>query len=393
MMKFNRRQIIFSLLTFFFLLFLPFQALAQTNLTEKPKIVTLGKNEVVNKDYFAAGEKVTLDGIVNGDAYIAGGQIDINGTINGDLLVAGGQINIRGTVSQNIRVIGGNIIISGKIGKNLSVACGSLTVEKTAKAGGNMVVAGGKVEILTQVNNLTVGGGMVNLGGNVLGNAMVGAGTLTILPEVSIKGNLEYWSENEATIAQDTKITGQTAFHQTQFQKDFQKNSEKKTRGLSGLNNFMFALGLVSVLLLGILFIKFLPVYTLKTAEVVQSKFWVCLLVGFVVLVITPILAIVLMITLIGFPIGLGLIFLYSIVFYLGKLFAILAMGKYLGEKAKWNLTPVWAFVVGLLLYFLLSLIPFVGWLTKMVVTLAGVGALIFSKKSYYSTLREKELI
>jgi hypothetical protein len=392
-MKRLSKKFIFFLLAFFFLLFFPVQILAQTSSSESLKTVTLNKDQVVNQDYFTAGERVIIDGTVNGDAYVAGGQVDVNGTVNGDLLVLGGQVNIRGTISQNIRAIGGNIVITGKTGKNVSIAGGNLTIDNTAKVGGNIVVAGGNVGILTQVNNLTVAGGMIRLGGNVLGNVTAGVGTLDILPEVTIKGNLNYWSDNEATISQSAKITGQTSFHQTQLKTNLQKTSEKNAGTIFGASIFFLAISFISLLVLGILFLRLLPVYTQKMAEVVKNKFWVCFGTGLIALIIAPVLVVLLMITLVGFPIALALIFVYGIVLYVAKLFVILVLGKYVGEKAKWNLTPIWTFTVGLLIYYFLGFIPVVGWLTKTIFTLVGVGAIILQKKYYYSMLREKELI
>jgi len=190
-MKLLQSKFIFFLFASIFLLFLPLKTFAQTNSFNRQKTVVLNKDQIINHDYFAAGSRVVIDGTINGDAYIAGGQVDVNGIINGDLLAAGGQINVRGTISQNIRAAGGNITVEGSVGKNVTIAGGNLTINRTAKIIGNTVIAGGNSEILTQVNNLTLAGGNVRIGSNVLGNITAGVGTLDILSDVTIQGNLD----------------------------------------------------------------------------------------------------------------------------------------------------------------------------------------------------------
>src|SRR5687767_13900949 len=69
--------------------------------------VYLSKGEIINHDYFAAGNTVNLSGTVNGDAYIAGGNVTVDGTVNGDLLAAGGNVTILGKVTGNVRTAGG----------------------------------------------------------------------------------------------------------------------------------------------------------------------------------------------------------------------------------------------------------------------------------------------
>lgn len=337
----------------------------------------MDKNQIINHDYFIAGKKVVIDGTVNGDAYVAGGQIDVNGTINGDLLIAGGQINIRGDISQNVRAAGGNVIIEGNVGKNIAVAGGNLTLYRTAKIAGNTVIAGG---------NLTIGN-------NILGDVTAGVGTLNILPNATINGNLNYWSRNKAIVSPNAKIIKQTIFHQTHFQTNFKKPSEKAFGTIFGIGLFFTTVGFVSSLILGILLIWLLPVYTQKAVEVIKNKFWLSCLVGFITLIVIPITIFVLFITLIGAPVAFALIFIYFLTLYIAKLLAALTIGKFVAENTKLNSNLIWTFVIGIVLYYAVGFIPVVGMLIKIIVTLASVGAIAIQKKNYYSMFRKKKLI
>ncbi len=95
---------------------------------EVGKIVILPASEVHEGWYFAAGDKVIIEGTVNGDVYAAAGAVEVSGTINGDLLVAGGDVTVSGTISDDIRAAGGSVRIDGKVGKNVTAAGGNVSV-------------------------------------------------------------------------------------------------------------------------------------------------------------------------------------------------------------------------------------------------------------------------
>ena len=61
---------------------------ADPDLSDK-KVVVVEKDEMIDDDYFAYGETVTISGTINGDAYLAGGSVLVDGVVNGDLFVAG----------------------------------------------------------------------------------------------------------------------------------------------------------------------------------------------------------------------------------------------------------------------------------------------------------------
>src|SRR3989344_7344771 len=112
-------------------------ALAQENL-RSGEVSILEKVEVINKDYFSAGERVVLSGSVNGDAYLAGGNILVDGNIDGDLLVAGGNVNISGVIKGDVRAAGGSVEISGAVGGNVTAVAGNIRVGKGAEVLGSL---------------------------------------------------------------------------------------------------------------------------------------------------------------------------------------------------------------------------------------------------------------
>lgn len=372
-------------------LIFPLRASAQT-FSGNQKIVTLRKDETVNQDYFAGGNTVILDGTVNGDTYIGGGQIEVNGYINGDLLIAGGQVTVLGTVTQDVRVMGGNVIVEGNVGKNVSEVGGNLTIDKDAKIGGNAVLAGGEIAILAPVRNLTVAGGNVRLESKTLGNVNATTGNLALLPGAVINGNLEYWSGQKAAISSGASIEGKTIYHRVVSSKT--KDSVSKAAfPITGVSLFFSAIAGMASLLLGLTFLAFFPFYSSQTAAIVANKFWLSLLIGFVSIILAPIASLILFVTLIGFPLGVVLIFEYGISLFIAKVFVAIAAGKYMVRKFNWKMNSYWAFIVGLILYYAIGIIPLIGSFAKLTVMLCGLGAIVIGIKNYYTTLSTKKLI
>lgn len=391
-MNLFKSKIVFAFLLLFALFALPVSAFAQESSREE-RVVTLDKSQTINHDYFAAGDQVTLNGTVNGDAYVAGGKVDINGTVNGDLLVAGGQVTIRGDIKQNIRGAGGNVTILGTVGRNVTLVGGNLTIEPNAKVTGNAVLAGGNIDVLSQVKDLTIGGGNVQIANNVLGNVVAGVGKLTIGDGANIAGNLNYWSEDKAAIASGATISGETKFHETKEVAQARRSSAKAIGALAGLGIFFTVVSFLSSVVIGAFILSIFPVYSQRITNQLTSNPGMSILVGLAALIFTPVLVVVLMITLIGFPIALITLFAYFLVLYFSKIFVAMAIGAYAAKIAKFRLTAIWLFVLGLALYYLLGFIPVIGFLVKALTALAGMGAIIIQKKYYLETLRTKKII
>jgi hypothetical protein len=85
----------------------------------------------------------------------------ISGPVSGDVLAAGGTIEVSGTVQGDVRAAGGTVLVGGELGEDA-------------------LVAGGTVDVAGQVGeDLIVSGGQVTVSGTVAGSATGGAGTYT----------------------------------------------------------------------------------------------------------------------------------------------------------------------------------------------------------------------
>jgi hypothetical protein len=376
------------LLGFFLLvvpLFLASSVLAQNN---RQTMVVLPPGETVNKDYFAAGNSVTLSGTVNGDAYVAGGNVVVEGTINGDLLVAGGTVNVRGRVANNVRAAGGQVIISGDIGRNVSTAGGSTTITDAARIGGSLAAAGGSLEVFAPIaKDLNLAAGQATLGNTVGGDVMAQVGQLTLTPKADVSGNLTYISNTPAQIQSGAKVNG-TITQNRPPQQQVQPNQIAKTLATFAL--VVKLMYLVSYLIVGLLLIRFFPLFIGSVADNINRRFWPSLGWGLLILILTPIIIFFLFITVLGIPLALILLAVFWILIFLSKIFVSLVIGQrilgWFGRRDNWG----WALFLGVIVYLILTLIPILGGLITFIVTLLGLGAWLLGGRDYYNLLRDK---
>ena len=113
---------------------------------------------------------------------------------------------------------------------------------------------------------------------------------------------------------------------------------------------------------------------------------------GLVYLILTPIIAVLLAITIIGLPLAVILILIFLIALYLSKVLAAFTLGLFLANQMsadkKYKGQLIWPFVFGLLALVVLGSIPLLGWLFKIILILWAFGALVAVKKEYLKQYR-----
>jgi hypothetical protein len=108
---------------------------------------------------------------------------------------------------------------------------------------------------------------------------------------------------------------------------------------------------------------------------------------GFLIMVVTPIVMFILMIIILTLPLGLILLAAYLILLYISILFTALFGGDYLLRLLKKNgkKSLFWPLLLGLVVFVLFIQIPIVGFLFSLIVISFGSGSLI----SYIWKLRK----
>jgi cytoskeletal protein CcmA (bactofilin family) len=348
--------------------------------------------QVIERDYFAAGRLVEISGTVNGDLYAAGGQVLIDGRVNGDVLVAGGRVMLSGAVAQNVRVAGGQVSLSGPVGRNVTVLGGNVELTPGAAIAGSLVAAGGNVHLAAPLGGgATVAAGSLILASRVGGDVEAAVGSLRIGPKADIKGRVAYVSQSEASLDPAARLEKPLT---RRLPPGMPRPSPGKVFAvLTAVTFAIMAVSFVSTLILGFLSLRFLPHYHEAAVRTLRERPWVALGVGFVAAVITPVTTAILFATVLGIPIALILAAAYPIVLYWGRIFALHRLGEALCRLVRASPRPGWVFVLGAVVYYLLALIPILGWVIVLIVVLSGLGAELLARKDVYLAARNQEIL
>lgn len=328
--------------------------------------VGVAANETIDSMLFITGKNVNIVGTVNGDVYCAGGTVDVSGTINGDLICGAQTITVSGVIDGNVRLGGQTITISGTIRNSVTIGAQNLVIDKDAIIGrdllGGIQVAtiNGSIgrDVLAGTQNITING---EVGRDFKG----GTENFTVGSAGSILGNVDYTSNNEVNIVSGGKIAGTVKRTETPV----------KTENTS-FSPFAFTIGwfiysFVALLITALVLVGLFPRIFKEAAASAKKKPGTTALVGIAAAFVTPIVIVLLMITVIGIPLALLILLGWLIAAVLSGPFASYMLGKLIMPESK---SVIWVMLVGGALLIVTFFIPILGFVTMLVSYLFGMG-------------------
>ena len=251
-------------------------------------------------------------------------------------------------------------------GKDRVVVTGPVSVARGELAQ-DVIVVDGDVNVGGRVTgDLVVVKGKVRIEGTVDGDVVALADQATLQPGARVGGDVAYGDEKPVVPAGAT-VSGEV-----------QRVDVSKGAGSVGVATGIAAWLAISVsaLLLGLLLLWLAPRAAVAAYETVEGRRGRSIVLGLVLFFALPILGVILLVTLVGLPLGvlvlLALVPLYSLAYttsawLLGRRIVGPPRGRFL------------AFIVGLVILRLLALIPVIGGLVWFVATVVGLGVLFLA--------------
>ncbi len=320
---------------------------------------------------YSAGGSITIAENAPNDIVAAGGDLSISGNAGNEVLAAGGSIVLSGKTGGDARAAGGNITVAGTIGGEAVMAAGRINLLPKAVIGSSLIAASGEITI-----DGTIGGGAriiartVTINGTIDKDVDIKADQLVIGKTAVIKGNLRYEAPREARIDQGAVITGAQTFKKVEFERP--RERVMKFLGL------WWVLKLLAVMAAAIVIYLIVPKRTSEVTALALNRFGHELFVGFIVFVMIPALILLLFITMLGSLLGLLTLFFYIAFIMLSSVFGALIFTRWISASVfKKGTALTWPVILaGVVIYQLIGLIPFLGWIFKFVFFLAALGAL-----------------
>jgi len=341
--------------------------------------ITLSADQTV-KNFYTAGNIVSIDGNIEKSLHAAGNVITVSGTVGNNLNAAGSTVIIRGNVGGSVHAVGSTVVIEGAITDDLLIAGGNVAITSSAKIGGDLIVAGGTVDISAPVGGkLYVAGGELTINSKIEGKTNIKVEKLTLGEKAEIAQDLKYKATKEATINEAATILGTIDFTKSEMQKKA-KDIRFQAKGMIlAVLTIGFFIKLLIIIVSGLILVYLFGNLTKPIIKEALGKFWPSLGTGFATLILVPIVAVILAVTVVGLWLA-GLIgVIYMLMLMLASPIASIVFGTwFLGVFSKketkeigWQQVVIGAIVLGIL-----SLIPLFGWLVGLAMMLVSLGAL-----------------
>jgi hypothetical protein len=280
-------------------------------------------------NYYGASNRIEIREPIGGDAVVAARVIDINERVSGDVLAAGWRVSLTRPALDDVRIVGAEVVVNAPIDGDLTLAGGDVTLAAATRVGGRVWLSGGTVRTHGVLNrDLHIAGATVILGGEVREGVTVIAEKLEILATAKLAGPLTYRAPSEAIVAPGATIAGPVSYTR------IDAGEARRARSTTALSNLLF---FANVLLAGLLFFSLLPRLGDAGVRTLRAQPGRSLLVGFLLLVTVPIAAVLLVLTVLGAPIGVSVAALYIVALVLGLLTASYCIGDI---EARWLRGP-----------------------------------------------------
>ncbi len=332
-------------------------------------------SEPIQDDVYLSGGTVGVVGAIDGDLAAVGGTLTLAGPVTGSILAAGGTLMIEGPIGRTLRAAGGTLRVASRITGDAVLAGGNIEVAQTAEVGRDLVAAGGTIALWGSVKrNALLSGGRILIRGTIQGDADVRGNQVVIEKGARIEGKLRYTADAEAEIQPGAQVSGGVE----------RLLPPLRQRPSWVINLWPFAivghvLEALWLLAFGFIAMALTPRTVLQGAERIRLQFGLSLLTGFVLLVVVPVGAGLLVVTLLGIPLGVVVLLLYLATLYPGLIFTAVALGEYIIRGWQWGparrASPYFVVTVGTVGLALLFAIPWLGWIVRFLAVLVGFGA------------------
>lgn len=350
-------------------------------------------DEVIDDDLVAFGQNVSIKGEVNGDIYAFGQEVEVTGDVAGTIFCGASTVDIDAQINGSIWAGAGKVRIAGNVYNNVLIFGGTLDVEENTRVGNDLIVYGGKAKIAGEVDGVIKGGMGTFVMSGKSASVNINADKITIKSGASISGDLVIESGQEPTIEEDAEILGEIRL------KSIGDVDEEVAFAIAPIIVFLIIVFKVIVfiakIIVGIVLIVLSKKYVRRIMDTMVTKPWHCLGWGFVGLIVIPVAVIILLSILFGYPFAVFGAYVYTIIFYLASIFAGLVIGEKVIRlfKKEGDVSLYLSFIVGMIVLFVLGLIPILGFIVKIIVLLFGSGMVLYGSWNLIREMKAKELI
>ncbi len=331
-------------------------------------------------DHFTtkADTDVVMDETYNASVAAAGESVDISGVVNGIAFGAGNKITFNGQADYGF-ILGNTVLTNGTINKDAFVFGNIITTNEKTNFKRDAVIFGADIELNgTFDRNVSVYSSKVTIkNAKIMGNVKIYAENIYVEKGAVVSGKLSYPEDSLYKVADGAKVSSvekSAAIKKTDDQNYFATVSAKIWSFLC------YALVFATI---SLIFPKALAKINNRYEKIEFGEIVEVFTKGLVTLIVVPAIAILLCLTMIGIPLGIIMVLLYGIAWYLTTVFAAYLIGYKIWQKVFNKETHVlFLGLIGLFILFILSVVPGVRLIVSIITTLIGLGLIIEAVKN-----------
>ena len=319
------------------------------------------QNQIIESDLYNFDENAVINSIVDGNAFICGNTVTISGEIGGDVFVLGNTVTINkeAYIHGSIFVCASNFTMNG-------ICYDIYGISQNFTLGESAIVA----------RDIRTSSGAINILGQIKRDAYINSDTITFSQNTSnlIAGNLNYTAQNEISIP-DGMVGGKVNFTQS-------SDGEEITfaqRALAFLSSTMSAILYTIVVLLLVTWLA--PNFKKNLGTMLSKKAPISLGIGLLASLIIVVGSFALLLLTGGLCVGISvaLVTIYILALTVSQSIFAMACGKLVAEKIKKDNLPIFLLmtVIAIVLIKLIGIIPFVGGLLSIIITMVGFGMIL----------------
>ena len=302
----------------------------------------------VDGNLFIMANTVTINTQVGGDAFIFANTLNIeeNGYILNNVFACANTINVKGVV-YNIYSVGDTLTIDGFVYRDVRSICNTLNIN--SMIGRNVFANCSSINFKEKPDT---------------------EDTPSIASYGTIQGDLNYFSDEEITIPEDS-VAGETHFTAL-------KNNTVN------ISNYMYSLGatLVSAIILWLIGLWISPKLLHNTSHPITLRKALQIIgLGILVPIIIALLSFIILLIPITSQFTILLLCVLAILFFISTSVAIINVNTMICNKLKvtQNLYELGFLIVTTIIFWLLTLIPYVGMVISLIAIIWGIGTISYS--------------
>lgn len=333
--------------------------------------------EFMGRDLVAAGERVNVSGDDLEGAFAAGETVELVSPTREDALLAGRRVSVRAPVGDDAYLAGELVDVMAPVAGRVVAAGETVTLHSDAVAGGSVRLFGRRVEVAGKVGgDAWIAAETVRLSGIFAGDVTISARDIDIAPDARFDGMLITRAPEEPAVPDSAAPPERRRYERWEPEEWGMEWGPPRLIGAVFGAILLFPL---SLLLTGAILLAGAGGTMDRIAATGSARPGASIGNGLVVVAVWGVAALLLLFTVIGAPLGLLMGLALPLILMLGYISGALtlALGAWrsLGKPPPGGLGRFGLLAACLFVLSIIGLIPVVGFIAGLLVTLAGLGA------------------